>query len=306
MKTIICMGELLVDFFCTETNVKLAEGINFVKQAGGAPANVCTTIARLGGKATFCGKVGEDAFGDFLEGVLIKAGVDTSLLVRGKEPTTTAFVSRSAEGERDFVFSRGADEMLSMNEVDLEKLDVGIAHFGSATALLSSPFYDTYMNVMKMLKQRGVFISFDPNFRSDLWKGREEEYNHRVQACVDLADFIKMSEEEFTRYGGQIPAGKWFAVTKGKQGTWVSDGVEEALVESISINSVDTTGAGDAFVGAMLKQMSDYPTLSAINFQTLQHLTRFSNIVGALVCTEVGAMTALPSTKVVLSYMEHK
>lgn len=306
MKTIMCIGELLVDFFCTEMNVKLSEGTHFVKQAGGAPANVCAAIAKLGGKATFCGKVGEDAFGDYLEEVLIKAGVDTSLLARGNEPTTMAFVSRSAEGERDFVFNRGADEMLSMNDIDIEKLDMEIAHFGSATALLSSPFYDTYMNVMRMLKQKGVFISFDPNFRSDLWKGREEEYDRRVQACVDLADFIKMSEEEFARYGGQISTGKWFAVTKGNQGTWISDGVEEALVESISINSVDTTGAGDAFVGAMLKQLSDYPTLKSFNFQQLKQLTRFSNIVGALVCTEVGAMTALPSTKVVLSYMEHK
>ncbi|KGR81651.1 carbohydrate kinase family protein [Lysinibacillus odysseyi] len=304
MKKIVCIGELLVDFFCTETNKSLTDGSYYIKQAGGAPANVCAAIAKLGGHAAFCGKVGNDAFGDYLEQVMTEAGVDMSLLVRGKEPTTLAFVSRTAGGERDFMFNRGADEMLTMEEVNIEQLDMRIAHFGSATALLSSPFYETYMESMRMMKQRGVFISFDPNFRADLWKGREETYDLRVKECVDLADFIKMSEEEFTRYGQQVPNCKWFAVTKGEQGTWISNGLEEALIESISIQAVDTTGAGDAFVGAMLKQISDYPTLSDISFKEFKQLTAFSNIVGALVCTEVGAMTALPSMKDVLSYIK--
>lgn len=306
MKKILCVGELLVDFFCTEMEVNLVQGSQFIKQAGGAPANVSAAIAKLGGQAAFCGKVGADAFGDFLEGVLKDAGVDTTLLVRGKEPTTLAFVSRTAGGERDFIFNRGADEMLLMSEVNLGEMNFGIAHFGSATALLSSPFYDTYMNLMRLLKQQGVFISFDPNYREDLWKGREPEYDQRVQECVKLADFIKMSEEEFARYGQPMPKGKWFAVTKGKQGTWISDGIEEDLIGSITIDPIDTTGAGDAFVGAMLKQFSDYPTLNTINFQQFKQLTKFSNIAGALVCTEVGAMTALPTLKDVLSYMEHE
>lgn len=306
MEKILCIGELLVDFFCTETNKSLAEGSHYIKQAGGAPANVCAAIAKLGGQAAFCGKVGNDAFGHYLEQVMTEAGVDMSLLVKGKEPTTLAFVSRTEAGERDFMFNRGADEMLMMEEVDIEQLDVRLAHFGSATALLSSPFYDTYMNCMRLMKQRGVFLSFDPNFRADLWQGREETYDMRVKECVDLADFIKMSEEEFIRYGEQVPNGKWFAVTKGHLGTWISNGEEEALISSISVRALDTTGAGDAFVGAMLKQLADYPTLKSINFQKFKQLTAFSNIVGALVCTEIGAMTALPSMDDVLSYIKQK
>ena len=304
MKTVICIGELLIDFFCTETDVTLAEGVHYEKQAGGAPANVCAAIAKLGGKAKFCGKVGNDAFGDFLEQVLTDNGVDTSMLVRGNAPTTLAFVSRTADGERDFLFNRGADEMLVVEDIDMEKLDADIIHFGSATALLSDPFRNTYMNMMKMMRSRGSFISFDPNFRMDLWKGRETEYHRLVGECVALADFVKMSEEEFAMYGQPVTSGKWFAVTKGKQGTWISDGVEEALIPSIPVQAVDTTGAGDAFVGALLKQLSDYPTLNEKTFQDFKQLTRFSNIVGALVCTKIGAMTALPTTEDVLSYME--
>ena len=304
MKTVLCIGELLIDFFCTETDVTLAEVVHYEKQAGGAPANVSAAIAKLGGKAKFCGKVGNDAFGDFLEQVLTDNGVDTSMLVRGNAPTTLAFVSRTADGERDFLFNRGADEMLVVEDIDMKKLDADIIHFGSATALLSDPFRNTYMNMMKMMGSRGSFISFDPDFRMDLWKGREAEYHRLVGECVALADFVKMSEEEFAMYGQPVTSGKWFAVTKGKLGTWISDGVEEALVPSIPVQAVDTTGAGDAFVGALLKQLSDYPTLKNKTFQDFKQLTRFSNIVGALVCTKVGAMTALPTTEDVLSYME--
>ena len=68
--SIICIGELLIDFFCTDVDINLIEGKNFQKQAGGAPANVCATIAKLGGTAQFCGKVGNDPFGHFLKKTL--------------------------------------------------------------------------------------------------------------------------------------------------------------------------------------------------------------------------------------------
>ena len=117
MKTIVCIGELLIDFFCTEVDVNLIDGAYFEKQAGGAPANVCAAIAKLGGRAKFCGKVGNDSFGHFLERTLQQAGVDTTMLVKGKEPTTMAFVSRIEGGERDFVFNRGADETLTSEDI---------------------------------------------------------------------------------------------------------------------------------------------------------------------------------------------
>ena len=227
------------------------------------------------------------------------------MLVKGKEPTTMAFVSRITGGERDFIFNRGADETLTIEDIEWQHLDAEIAHFGSATALLSSPFYETYMEVMHVLKKRGAFISFDPNYREDLWKGNEKAYYERVTACVQLADFVKMSEQEFALFGHEVPKGKWFAVTKGSAGTWISNGEESALIPSIKIQSVDTTGAGDAFVGAMLKQLSDYPTLNVITFEDFQQLTQFSNIVGALTCTAIGAMTALPTMEDVLLYMNN-
>jgi fructokinase len=144
--SVVCMGELLIDFFCTDVEIDLVKGQNFQKQAGGAPANVCATIAKLGGVSHFCGKVGNDPFGHFLKKTLDDAKVDTSMLVLdGLHPTTLAFVSLKANGERDFVFNRGADAFLVEEAIDKDKLrEASILHFGSATALLSDPFQSTY------------------------------------------------------------------------------------------------------------------------------------------------------------------
>src|SRR4051794_29529827 len=114
--SVVCIGELLIDFFCTDIDMDLIKGRQFLKSAGGAPANVAAAIAKLGGDAAFSGKVGKDPFGDFLKQTLDAANVDTSMLVMDeKVPTTLAFVSLKKSGERDFVFHRGADAFLTLD-----------------------------------------------------------------------------------------------------------------------------------------------------------------------------------------------
>ncbi|MCZ2969982.1 fructokinase, partial [Acinetobacter baumannii] len=108
MRNVFCIGELLIDFVCRNTNVSLVNGSDFEKKAGGAPANVAAAITKLGGHATFMGQVGNDPFGEFLEQTLQRAQVDTSMLIKDKQ-TTLAFVSIDQDGERDFTFMRGAD-----------------------------------------------------------------------------------------------------------------------------------------------------------------------------------------------------
>lgn len=305
MNTILCVGELLIDFFCSDVDVDLIEGTTFEKQPGGAPANVSAAIAKLGGQAKFCGKVGNDAFGTYLEQILQNLNVDTSMLMKDANvPTTLAFVSRLRGGERDFMFHRGADECLALHEIDEKRLqDIRIAHFGSATALLSDPFYSTYMELMRKLKKNGCFISFDPNYRHDLWKGRESEFKEKVNRCLEFADFIKVSEEENELLQIKERAHSILAVTLGQKGTLISQKGHEVCVPSITVSSVDSTGAGDAFVGAMLVQFAQYSSPHEISFNTLKKFTKFSNIVGALTCIKVGAMTSLPTREDVLSYM---
>ncbi len=163
---VVCVGELLIDFFCSDIDSNLIEGRQFLKSAGGAPANVCATIAKLGGNASFSGKVGRDPFGYFLEETLNSLNVDTSMLAWDeKTATTLAFVSLQENGERDFVFHRGADALMTMDDIDLNEINKAkILHFGSATAMLTSPFRETYLSLISSAREDGKFISFDPNY----------------------------------------------------------------------------------------------------------------------------------------------
>ncbi|WP_417897825.1 carbohydrate kinase [Bacillus haimaensis] len=308
--SIFCIGELLIDFFCTEVNIDLVDGKHFEKQAGGAPANVCATAVKLGGNAMFCGKVGNDPFGHFLKQTLEQSKVDTSMLVLDdKHPTTLAFVSLKANGERDFTFNRGADAYLMDREIDQSKLEeCSILHFGSATALLEDPFQTTYFNMMKSGKETGKFVSFDPNFRRDLWSGQVSNFVQLAQKGIMLADFVKVSEEEMEIITGtkDLQNGasvlhelgtKIVAVTLGKEGTFLSNGQQSDIIPSMEVKSIDSTGAGDAFVGSMLYRFGMVPNPKSImeDFGKLKEMVVFSNKVGAFVCTKVGAITALPS-----------
>ena len=196
MRNVFCIGELLIDFVCRNTNVSLVNGSDFEK-AGGAPANVAAAITKLGGHATFMGQVGNDPFGEFLEQTLQRAQVDTSMLIKDKQ-TTLAFVSIDQDGERDFTFMRGADGEYQFNSIDLSKIQTNdLIHFGSATALLSSPLKETYFQLLQYAKDNGHFISFDPNYRSALITNTEQ-FSQDCLTFIKHAHFVKVSQEEAT------------------------------------------------------------------------------------------------------------
>lgn len=312
---VYCVGELLIDMFCTDVEITLKEGINFKKMAGGAPANVAATIAKLGGSAGFAGKVGNDSFGDFLIETLEHYQVDTSMVEKdGNLPTTLAFVSLTADGERDFQFNRGADQNLLLADLNEDRmLRSKVIHYGSATAMLNGKSQDTYFSLMEKSVENGVYVSFDPNYREDLWNGNTDEFVRLSKKAISYADFIKVSEEELLLITKEtdIEAGikkmhDWgaglIAVTMGRNGTMISNKVDLEVVPSIPIKSIDSTGAGDAFVGGMLYQLaSESNDIRELDFQSMKEFVSFANKVGAIVCQKIGSLTALPTLEEVNS-----
>lgn len=316
--TVLCVGELLIDFFCTEADVSLTDGRHFTKQAGGAPANVSAAIARLGGHSAFLGKVGADPFGFFLKQTLEEQNVDTSmLLLDPAAPTTLAFVSRAADGERDFVFHRGADRLLRLDELDRPAIrKAALLHFGSATALLADPFREVYLTLMEEAQALGQFISFDPNYRGDLWSGRQEEFIALSRAAIQRSDLVKVSGEELELITSEADRDaaldtlhEWgagaVAVTLGRDGTLISSPDSRLLIPSITVKSIDSTGAGDAFTGALLWQISRLPAPADFirSTELQQAFVTFANQVGAIVCTRIGAMAALPTLAEVQAFV---
>ena len=197
MKKVLCVGELLIDFMCVD-KMPLEKGVNFIKKAGGAPANVSAAISRLGGEASYLGKVGNDSFGKFLRGELERFGVDTTGLASDNEhPTTMAFVSIDESGERDFEFMTGADQNLVPEDIDLSWFDsFEIIHFGSATPYIGGKFEATYDTLIRKAKESGKIISYDPNYRGAFFEGKWDEFRDKVMNHISLSDIVKVSEEE--------------------------------------------------------------------------------------------------------------
>ncbi|MBY0595015.1 carbohydrate kinase family protein [Bacillus bingmayongensis] len=312
MKQVFCIGELLIDFICCDAHVPLSDGIRFEKKAGGAPANVAAAITKLGGKASFMGQVGNDPFGKFLEKTLQENGVDTSMLVKEKQ-TTFAFVSIDQHGERDFTFMRGADGEYQFHQIDLSKMhNYDIVHFGSATALLSGHLKETYFKLLQYAKEQNHFISFDPNYRDALITDKEQ-FCEDCLSFIAQAHFVKVSEEEAVMLSKETnmnkaaqcllaTGAKVVAITLGKQGTLLATSEGGTIIPSITVKQVDSTGAGDAFVGAMLYQFSKEENIFDVSVKKLCTLIAFANKVGAITCTNYGAIQSLPTLEDIVKF----
>lgn len=304
---ILCIGEALIDMICTDKGKSLSDGNNFLKKPGGAPTNVAAAIAALGGKVELAAKVGNDPFGKQLIQVMQEFGVSTRwMLADDSHFTTFAFVSLMEDGERDFVFNRGADGQLSREEVDAIDLEeVSIIHFGSATGFLPGPLQAAYQSLLQKALQRNIFISFDPNYRHLLFPNDTQTFIDQSWNFLKACHFCKLSDEEAMLITGAITVNDAaaillekttavFTITLGKEGTLFGFEGKTTIIPSIPVKPVDTTGAGDAFVGAVLYQLCD-KTLDAIQSLTLPEWNRIitnGNKAGARTCEYLGAMEA--------------
>ncbi len=307
MNKILCIGEALIDMICTDKGKPLSDGENFLKKPGGAPTNVAAAIAALGGKVDLAAKVGIDPFGKHLINIMQSFGVNTNWMLQDENCFTTfAFVSLMENGERDFYFNRGADGLLSAEDLStLYILDYSIAHFGSATGFLEGPLKIAYKEVLQKAINQNIFISFDPNYRHLLFQNNTQEFIHQSWYFLESCNFFKLSDEEALLLTGETSleaaadillhrTNAVFAITLGKDGTMLGLNGTTKIIPSISITPVDTTGAGDAFVGAVLYQLSNL-TIEQIKLLTdLQwyQIIVNANKAGARTCEYMGAMEA--------------
>lgn len=309
MDKVFCIGELLIDFIGKDINKGIKNGSNFEKKAGGAPANVAASVVKLGGEAVFLGQVGDDSFGRFLVETLKNVNIDTSM-TKMEGYTTLAFVAIDENGERDFEFHRGSDGEYSFDSIDLSRItNNDVLHFGSATGFLDGELKNTYFKLLEYAKEKDMFISFDPNYRDALIT--EEKLAQFIEDSKTFAkdsDFVKLSDEEVKLITKKEDlnegvdalhalGAKVVAITLGAKGTLISNGSEKAIVPSIKIKQVDSTGAGDSFVGAVLKQVADLDDMKNISFDKWKEIIAYANKVGAITCTNYGAIDSMPCAK---------
>ncbi|XP_065865904.1 probable fructokinase-4 [Euphorbia lathyris] len=314
---IVSFGEMLIDFVPTVSGVSLAEAPGFLKAPGGAPANVAIAVARLGGNAAFVGKLGDDEFGHMLAGILKENGVNGKGINFDKGARTAlAFVTLRADGEREFMFYRNpsADMLLQPEELNLEVLrSAKVFHYGSIS-LIVEPCRSAHLKAMEVAKDAGALLSYDPNLRLPLWPSADYA-REQIMSIWDKAEVIKVSdvELEFITGSDKIsdedalslwhPNLKLLLVTLGEKGCRYYTKNFHGSVDAFHVKAVDTTGAGDSFVGALLcKIVDDHSVLD--DEPRLREILRFANACGAITTTKKGAIPALPTVADVLSLVD--
>ncbi|MBA0768355.1 hypothetical protein Gotri_017158 [Gossypium trilobum] len=305
---IVSFGEMLIDFVPTVSGVSLAEAPGFLKAPGGAPANVAIAVARLGGKASFVGKLGDDEFGHMLADILKQNSVsgDGILFDQGAR-TALAFVTLRADGEREFMFYRNpsADMLLKPEELNLDLIRSSkVFHYGSIS-LIVEPCRSAHLKAMEVAKGAGALLSYDPNLRLPLWPSADEA-RKQILSIWDKADIVKVSdvELEFLTGSNKVddetamelwrPNFTLLLVTLGEKGSRYYTKNFRGAVDAFHVNTVDTTGAGDSFVGALLCKIVENPTILEDEAK-LREVLKFANACGAITTTKKGAIPALPT-----------
>ena len=305
MYDLVALGEALIDF--TYYGQSDEGAALFEQNPGGAPANVAVMGAKLGLSVAFIGKIGVDLNGDFLAKTLREQGVDTKGLLRSDhEATAVAFV-KLTEAERQFSFIRnpGADTTLAEAEVDFEIVrNTKIFHFGSLS-LTDEPARTATVRAARAAKAEGALVSYDPNYRPTLWKDHGEA-NLRLRGAVQLADIIKISLEEAEILTGEsdVEAAAEALLNQGVTCVLVTLGAEGALAATAEgfvrksaapCVAVDTTGAGDVFLGSFLYRLAKSgKTLAEHSLKDLEGYLAFANAAAALCVEKRGAMPSMP------------
>lgn len=307
MKKILCIGEALIDMICTDKGQSLSQGQNFLKKTGGAPTNVAAAIAALGGQVALAAKVGNDPFGHQLIEVMQDFGVETQcMLSDARYFTTFAFVSLMKNGERDFVFNRGADGELTWDEIkEINLDDFSTVHFGSATGFLEGNLQIAYKNLLEKSLKNEVFVSFDPNYRHLLFQNNTQTFVEQSWYFLERCHFFKVSDEEAFLLTGKENLEEAaavffqkteavFTITLGGEGTLLGLDGKTMIIKSIAVKPTDTTGAGDAFVGAVLYQLSQKSLIEIklLSSEDWRKIIFNANKAGARTCEYMGAMEA--------------
>jgi len=274
------------------------QGNGFAVNPGGKSANQAVAAARLGGHVSLVGAVGEDANGNMLEASVAGAGVDVSHVRTSSEPTGVAVIAVDARGENNIIISAGANGTLSPADV------AGAADVLEGAAVVSLCL-EVSMETVLAAAQAGhdagatVVLNLSP-------------YADIPQQLADLTDVLLVNAHEASQFLGsaEIPgrdgdAGDWDAVrlrfagrglqrvlvTLGANGSVVLDSLADAgqqlvQIAPVKVNAVDTTGAGDAFTGAVAARLAAGASLA--------DAAAFASIAAALATTRKGTQAAYP------------
>ncbi|MFS4438267.1 carbohydrate kinase family protein [Paracoccaceae bacterium GXU_MW_L88] len=293
---LIC-GEALFDFFFGPGDDPAKCDVN--GRAGGSPFNVAIGISRLEGKSALFTGLSTDLLGQRLAAVLAGEGVSTSYLHRTEKQTTLSLVGLDAAGHPAYAFYGKGTADTSLTEFDLPALgdDVVGIHMGSYS-LAVSPTADSLAKLAARESHR--FLSLDPNIRPTI-EPSMEVWKQRLDTLKPHADLVKVSAEDLDMLGftadefakSYLDANAALVVVTDGGGAargWHRSGMTSHATPP-AITVVDTVGAGDTFMAALLAELGDSPRekLDAMDQYGLDALLGFASRAAAVTCTRQGA-----------------
>lgn len=307
---IVSIGEMVIDF------LPGAEAGSYIRNAGGAPANVSIAVSRNGLVSGLYCSVGEDDFGRFL----LKTLEDNRVKVLhprlcAKAITTMAFVSLDEHGDRSFTFARkpGADMFLDPADINEDDIKASaIVHAGSCS-LSAEPAAEATRKALRLGHEYGKMVSFDVNYRNLMWNDDQAACAKAVFEILPYVDLLKISAEEVGMLGGvnnlqKVMADNSIALTVetlGADGARCFFGGETFEVHDDDKRAVDTTGAGDAFWGGFLSslRLQGIEAASRLSEESVRRAMEYGNAAGWLCCQSKGALTSLPAREKIEEFL---
>jgi len=304
---VTCLGILVADVIARPVDEYPARGqLVLVDQielhTGGCAANTGTALAKLGFDTAIIGKVGDDAFGDFIVNALAGRGLSTQGIIRDSHGQTSATaVMTHGDGERSFVHCVGANALLREDEIDFDLIrNSRVLHIAGAFLM---PGFDgePTASVLRRAQEAGVKTCLDTAWDSrGRWLSVLEPCLQYLDYCVpsiEEAEMItgKSSPEEITQVLLDYGVGT-AGVKMGEQGCYLRTQTAEVRVPACQVTAVDATGAGDAFMAGFLA--------GVLNEWDLERTGRFANATGAACVTAMGASGGIRSFDETLALAE--
>ncbi|MFN3198929.1 MAG: carbohydrate kinase family protein [Bradymonadia bacterium] len=300
---IFILGDALVDFVPLHYGA-LSTATTFEMHSGGAPGNVAVVSARLGGRSGFAGVVGDDAFGLFLKANFERERVDTRCLrLTHEDITGLCFITLDDNRERSFTH-RGGDAAALLNAEDVDPTFAAAAKvcFFSVSSLRKA---GGEAAVEALIEHATGLVCCDPGKAPPSW-GDPAMIEARLQRMLSRCDVIKCAEDEtewltgvrFHEEAAQrlLERGATLAVvTLGPEGAYWARANDSGYVQTPRVQVVDTTGAGDAFMAALLVRLSqESGPLAEVPQARIQDHLNFACEIGAYAVTRRGAVVGIP------------
>jgi fructokinase len=265
---------------------------------GGGPYNVALALGRLGVPTRFLSRMSTDAFGEAMLARLRRAGVDTSLVQRGAEPTTLAVVGLEPSGTARYAFyTEGTADRLVVDPGPLPA-DTDVVALGTLSLLLE-PGASAYEAVLHREADAGRLVSLDPNIRPGLIADADS-YRARFRSWLPSVGLLKVSDEDAEWLGLDHPH-EWLragvaavVITRGARGLTAITETAQVDVAAVDTLVVDTIGAGDTAHAALLARLYEHGAvrrdcLATLDERAWRDVLGFAAMAAARTCARPGA-----------------